>query len=357
MNQISQFRLTGVALPANAERMLDEICEHFVEHADVSRTAELALLTSKLGTASIRLSKEKLLIELDCPSERALQLARTSLAEHMFYFAGDESLDLTWSGAAAPATVPNLHEVKVVAVENVTPHMRRVRFSCANIAPFIGGDMHVRVLIPPKGRRPVWPGYRTDGRLAWPKGEDELAVRVYTIRAVDAERGELTIDFLQHTVPGEKTPGSDFARDAQPGDVAALIGPGSGDLPKARSILMIGDESALPAIARIAAEVPAGTAIKAIIEVLDAAEEQPLPSAGNVDVRWLHRRNYPAGETGIIAEEARKAIAMIDAETFVWAACEKQDVRAIRSLLKSRQHDKNLKYVAWYWERSRAQAG
>ncbi len=357
MNQVSQFRLTGVALPANAERMLDEICEHFVEHADVSRTAELALLTSKLGTASIRLTDEKLLIELDCPSERALQLARTSIAEHMFYFAGDEPLDLTWAGPAAPAAVPNLHEVKVVAVADVTPHMRRVTFSCTNVTPFIGGDMHVRVLIPPKGRPPVWPGYRADGRLAWPKGNDELAVRVYTIRAVDAERRELTIDFFQHTVPGEKTPGGDFARDAQPGDVAALIGPGSGDLPKAHSILMIGDESALPAIARIAAEVPAGTTIKAIIEVLDAAEEQPLPSAGNVDVRWLYRRNYAAGATGVIAEEARKAIDAVDAETFVWAACEKQDARAIRSVLKSREHDKNLKYVAWYWERSRAQAG
>jgi len=41
----------------------------------------------------------------------------------------------------------------------------------------------------------------------------------------------------------------------------------------------------------------------------------------------------------------------------VWAACEKQDARAIRSVLKSRKHDKNLKYVAWYWERSRVQAG
>ncbi len=343
MSEGQEFKLSGIAMLANAGRMLDDICEHFVEHADVSREAEFALFTSKHGTASIRMAEKKLLIELACPSEHALQESRTSLAEHMFYFAGNDSLELTWSTPETRTAVPNLHEATVVGAEDVTPLMRRVKFRCSNIAPFIDGDMHVRVLIPPKGRKPVWPSYRTDGRLLWPEGDDKLVVRIYTIRTVDAERGELWIDFFQHTSLDEKTPGGDFARDAEAGDVVGLIGPGSGSLPQARTILMIGDESALPAIARIAAEVPAGTNIKAIIEVLDAAEEQPLPTAGNLDVRWLHRRSYPAGTTGVLASEAEKAIASIDAETFVWAACEKQDVRSIRPLLKRRQHDRRLK--------------
>jgi len=354
MNAVQQFKLSGIALPKDAVHMLDEICEHFVEHAEVQRTDGLALLTSKIGTARIRVQGHKLLIELACPSETALQMSRTNIAEHLFYFAGDDPLELSWSEPASLPILPNIHEVTVVSAEDITPHMRRVKFACADITPFAGGDMHVRLLVPPKGRQPVWPGFRDDGRVAWPEGEDELLVRLYTIRAVDVERRELWIDFLQHPVPGVKTPGADFARDAQPGEKAALLGPGGGGLPAAKSILFAGDESALPAIARIAAEVPPGTRMQAIVEVLDEAEEQPLPSAGSLDVRWLHRKNYPAGAKGVLAEETKKAIASIDDETFVWAACEKEDVRSIRAFLKSRRHDRKNMYVAWYWEREPA---
>ncbi|WP_117190199.1 DUF2218 domain-containing protein [Rhizobium terrae] len=351
MNAVQQFTLSGIALPKDAGSMLDEICEHFVEHADVQRTEDFALLKSKAGTASIRVQDRKLLIELACPSEKALQMSRTSIAEHLFYFAGEEPFELSWSEPAPLSVLPNIHEVTVVSAEDVTPHMRRVKFSCADVTPFVGGDLHVRLLVPPKGRHPVWPGFRADGRVAWPEGEDELLVRIYTIRAVDVERGELWIDFLQHPASGVRTPGADFARDAQPGQLAALLGPGGGGLPAAKSILFVGDESALPAIARIAAEMPSDTRMQAIIEVLDAAEEQPLPSVGSLDVRWLHRKAYPAGLKSILAEEARKAISSMEEETFVWIACEKEDVRSARAFLKSRGHSRKNMYVAWYWER------
>jgi len=351
MTEAQTFKLSGVALPLDGAQMLDQICEHFIEHADVKRTGNAALLTSAFGSAIIRLQESELLIELDCPSEKALQLTRTSIAEHMFYFAGSDRLRLTWSQTVGRAVLPNLHEVTVVSAENVTPHMRRVRFACADVAPFIGGDMHVRMLIPPKGRPPVWPGYRADGRIAWPAGEDELVVRAYTIRAVDAERSELWIDFLQHPVAGVATPGADFARDARIGQVVALLGPGAGRRPAAESILMIGDESALPAIARIAAEVPASAKIQAIVEVSDAEEEQPLPSAGLLDVRWLHRNRYPTGAAGTLSREGIEAILASSAETFVWVACEKEDVRSVRACLKDRGHAKSRIYAAWYWEK------
>ncbi|MCQ1799743.1 SIP domain-containing protein, partial [Neorhizobium galegae] len=70
--------------------------------------------------------------------------------------------------------------------------------------------------------------------------------------------------------------------------------------------------------------------------------------------RWLHRRRYPAGAKGILAEEAKKAVASIEDDTFVWVACEKEDVRSIRAFLKGRGHDKKQMYVAWYWEQPSA---
>ncbi len=351
MNALPEFKLTGVALPKDAPKMLDEVCEHFVEHAEVRRTENAATLTSEIGVAHMRLDGGRLFIDLACPSDGALQMSRTVIAEHLFYFAGEDPLELTWSEPATRTRLANLHEVTVVSAEDVTPHMRRVVFACADVKPFIGGGMHVRLLVPPKGRAPVWPGLRDDGRIAWPEAEDALLVRVYTIRAVDAERGELWIDFLQHPLPGVPTPGADFARDAQPGDRLALLGPGGGDLPQAGTIFLAGDESALPAIARIAAEVPAGTRMQAIIEVADAAEEQPLPTAGTLDVRWLHRTTYTAGARNVLARTTIEALSAVDGGTFVWVACEREDVRLVRAFLKGREHDRKRIYAAWYWER------
>ena len=351
MSQDAVFRLVGNAASADGARILDEVCDHFVEHADVRRQGDTATLTDELGTTVLRLVEGRIEIELACGTQSALDLSRNHLAEHMFYFAGTEPLDLVWRTPPSSGPVRNLQEVTVVSACDVTRSMRRVVFRCDDITPFIGGDIHVRLLIPPKGREPAWPGYRDDGRIDWPEGPDAPVVRAYTIRSVDAERRELCIDFLQHPASHGPTPGADFARDARPGDRAALLGPGSGGIPEADSIFIAGDESALPAIARILEEVPAGTKVQAIIEVEDAGEERYLPAAGP-HVRWLHRGSHPGnGPESALALAARDAIEGLSHDTFVFVACEKKDVRSIRTVLKRRGHDRNRMYVAWYWER------
>ncbi|ATN36725.1 phage tail protein (plasmid) [Rhizobium sp. ACO-34A] len=352
MTDVQEFTLSGTAVPTNAIAMLDEICEHFVEHADVQRSGNRVAMKSEVGDADIRAEDGKLLIELSCPSQEILQMARIMLAEHLFYFAGEDPFELEWSEPAPRGKLANLREAVVVGTEQVTPRMLRVKFACADVSPFLGGDIHVRILVPPKGREPVWPGIREDGRVAWPEGEDELLVRVYTIRAVDAERGELWIDFFQHPEHDIPTPGADFARDARAGDLVGIMGPGGGDVPQATSMLIAGDETALPAIARIAAEAQPGTSIRAIIEVEDAAEEQPLLSAATLDVRWLHRASYGGDEKDAFASETMEAIGTMAADTFIWVACEKEGARKVRKLLKSRDHDRKRMYVAHYWERN-----
>lgn len=346
------FKLSGTARPQDAAAMLETICAHFIEHAEVARGEGFAVLTSRLGIAEIRISGQDLAIGLACPSQPMLDLTRTVIAEHLFEFAAGNPFELAWA-QTPPTALPHLREVTVASVEDITPHMRRVRFSCADITPFVGGDMHVRLLVPPKGRTPVWPRYREDGRVAWPEGDDALLVRIYTIRAVDIERGELLVDFLQHPMEGVATPGADFARDVEPGTVVALMGPGGGRLPDAKSILIGGDESALPAIARMLAEVPAGTNVTVMVEVANAAEEQLMPSAGNVTLRWLHRDIYPAEASLTLSGDMVAAIETMAEDTFVWFACETADVRVVRSLLKKRRHNKERMYIARYWERGK----
>jgi NADPH-dependent ferric siderophore reductase len=345
------FRLAGAATPADGRRMLDEVCDHFVEHAEVRRVGDTATLTDELGSTVLRLVGDRIEIELASPSQAELDLSRNHLAEHMFYFAGAEPLDLIWRAPPPQGVIANLHEATVVAAYDVTRNMRRVVFRCADIEPFLHGDIHVRLLIPARGREPVWPGYRADGRVDWPEGEDAPVVRAYTIRAVDAARCELSIDFLQHPSSHGPTPGADFARDAKAGERVALLGPGSGGIPRAQSILLAGDESALPAIARIVEELPPGASARAIIEVEDAGEERYLPRIEGLDVTWLHRSGYAPDEGGRLGQAIGAAIENMSGDTFVFVACEKQDVRSVRTLLKRRGHARGNMYVAWYWER------
>ena len=217
MTTARAFTLSGIGRTPNALSMLDEICEHFVEHADVRRDGAMALLENEEARVNLAVADEQLLIEIACESEEAVQTARVMLAEHLFYFAGEDAFELTWANSARRERPTNLHEVQVVSAFNVTPLMRRLILACGDVTPFIGGDMHVRVLVPPADRVPVWPGIQDDGRIAWPTGEDTLLARVYTIRAVDMQHSQLWIDVLQHPLPGVETPGADCARDGQPG--------------------------------------------------------------------------------------------------------------------------------------------
>lgn len=345
-------RLTGTAVSPQASHIFEELASHFVEHALVQRQNNRVTLTNPLGVAEIVLDQTSISFALDGISAEALLMSRTVLAEHLFYFAGTSPLDLSWSDAALPTTLPNLHMATLVSASMVTPAMRRLVFACADVGPFIGGDMHVRLLVPPAGRTPVWPKPRDDGRIDWPTGDDQLLSRAYTIRSVDAARNEVAIDIFQHPEPGTITPGADFARDAQPGTLAGLMGPGSGHLPRAQTIFLAGDESALPAIARIVEELPPDTKITALIEVHDAGEEQRFTPQGQLDLQWVHRADYAPGTR--FSDRVLAAIATQPDDAFLWVACEKADVRAVKAAIRKSPRQPAGTYLAWYWARNAA---
>ncbi|MBB3660325.1 NADPH-dependent ferric siderophore reductase [Rhizobium sp. BK650] len=345
-----RFTASGIAIAVDPEMLLDELCSHFVEHSTVKRDGDLVTLEMITGKADIRRKDRKLAIELSCRSARALQTVRSVLAEHLFQFAGDDRLELAWSDAPKADRLPDLREIRVVGARNISPHMRRVTVACDDAKHFAHGGLHFRLLIPPKGRMPVWPKLRSDGRIEWAKDEDALTVRIYTFRRIDLERGEIDIDFVLHQ--GVNMPGAEWAVNAKPGDIAGALGPGGGGVPDARTMILAGDETALPAVSRIAAEVPAGTQLRIFLEVDGPAEELSLPSAGTVDLTWMHRNGRPAGTMGLIEGAIRNALAEADGDTFVWAGCERSEAKRIRDFLKTeRGHDRHKMSIGAYWER------
>lgn len=343
--------ISGVAYPADVGAMLAEICEHFVEHSDVAPSDQGAFLSSEDWTIDIKTSDARLMIEIRTEDDDKLAAARTMFAEHLFYFAGDEPFSLEWSKPAPKVRPPGFYEATVVGSEDVTPRMRRVILSVADVTPFVGGDIHVRLLIPPLDRVPVWPNLKENGSIGWPEGEDELLVRAYTIRSVDQKAKRISIDFLQHPKQGVATPGADFARDAQPGRQVALMGPGSGGLPAAKSILFAGDESALPAILRMVEEAPADVRINAIIEIEDGAEEQTIKHDGLLSIEWLHRASYSQQANGQLVHRLKAEIDETQPETYIWFAGEKSDVRNVKRYLADKKRDRRHQYIAWYWNK------
>ncbi|MFD2032421.1 siderophore-interacting protein [Ancylobacter dichloromethanicus] len=201
----------------------------------------------------------------------------------------------------------------------------------------------------PAGRDPVWPHAAPDGRTLWPTGADALTPRVYTVREVDIARGEIVIDVVQHA--GAATPGADWARRARPGDRVGLLGPGGAGLPPARRYLLAGDETALPAIARMVAALPAEAQAVVRLEVADAREQQKLPSAARLDVQWLHRDGAGPGTVDLLERSVRAIDIPSGADDLhVWAGCEQKTARALRRhLTRERGLAKCRCAIAAYW--------
>ena len=93
--------------------------------------------------------------------------------------------------------------------------------------------------------------------------EQRPVIRTYTVRAVRPERAELDVDVVLHGVDdGHAGPAARWAAAAVPGDRIVLLGPdrpGSGrpwgvewaPPPAARTLLLAGDETAVPAVCTI----------------------------------------------------------------------------------------------------------
>lgn len=130
-------------------------------------------------------------------------------------------------------------------------------------------------------------------KLAFPTSDsDRPLLRTYTVRAWDEVTGELTLDFVVHGDAGVAGP---WAAAAAPGDEVAMRGPGGGYTPAGDAgwHLLIGDETALPALAVALEQMPAGAHVVVVVEIADDAEQQALATAHlDAAVHWVSRARH-----------------------------------------------------------------
>lgn len=242
----------------------------------------------------------------------------------------------------------------VVSVAVVTPSVRRVTLACPPGTVAATGPT-VSLLVPRvDDPAPRWPSVARDGRIVWPAGNHGVSLRSYTARRQDAGAAQVDIDFVLH---GDG-PAAAWAAAARPGAVLGVAGGGSlGDSP-AGWLLLAGDETALPAIARILESASTATAGLVLAEVAGPEEEQPLVAPPGMTVRWLHRGSIPPEESTLLAD----AVAILERpagdDVFAWVAAESAAVRTIRAELRGRWGLTRAQHHAiGYWRRGRAMGG
>lgn len=239
--------------------------------------------------------------------------------------------------------------LQVLRTETLTPHMRRIVVGGEELDGFHSAapDDHVKLFFPNAEGRIVTPEMGPDGPR-YPQGVQPSPARDYTPRVHDAERGELTLDFVLH---GDGV-ASAWAAAAQPGDTLVVGGPRASFVvaDDYDTLAMFGDETALPAIARWLEELDPMVQARAFIEIADAGERQPLSPAPGVEVTWLERNGTDAS-TSTLLEDALRDFAAPLGETFYWIACESRRARTLRKLLEERPEvDSDSIRATGYWK-------
>jgi NADPH-dependent ferric siderophore reductase len=218
----------------------------------------------------------------------------------------------------------------MVGARDVTPRMREITLIGDDLAAFTHRPGQDLVLNLPT--------------------EAGVARRHYTVRRFDRDELRLDIQFVLH---GD-APAARWARQAQHGDALTAEGPrgrtavsGAADWR-----LFTGDETALPGIAAMIEQLPKGERAFAIVEVAGPEEEQPLETAAELEVLWLHRNGPPAAPSQPLIE----ALADFELPPGVGQACvigETSTVRAQRQSLLARGMEKSQIAAEGYWRPGR----
>jgi NADPH-dependent ferric siderophore reductase len=243
---------------------------------------------------------------------------------------------------------PPFRVVEVVEREERSPHMARITLTGSALAGFDPGlpAASLRLLLPSADGElevPVWQG----NEFLLADGTRPL-IRTLTPARFDADRLALDVEIVRHGVG----PLSDWAgaAAAATGDRVAVSGTGRGYEidPAVGSFVLVGDESALPAISTLTAALPAGSHVRALIEIRDDGARLELPGHPRLDADWL-----------VADPDARPGDALLDAigslpldrGARVWAAGEAAAMHRLRRhLFDERALPRAHAVVRGYWK-------
>jgi NADPH-dependent ferric siderophore reductase len=258
-----------------------------------------------------------------------------------------------------------IHTFEVVRSEQLTPHMIRVVLGggFTTFTPTDFTDSYVKIVLPRSGTDvSTLPTPLTLDSFKELPDEYQPVVRTYTVRKVDRERGEISIDFVVH---GEHGVAGPWAASVKPGDPAYLMGPSGAYSPDPAADwhLLAGDESGLPAISAALEAMAPDTVGFVFVEVAGPDDEIELVAPDGVQIRWLYRGGradlVPEDRAGDQAPliEAVKEVLWRPGQVQVFIHGEAQAVmHNLRSYIrKERGVEAKWASISGYWRRGRTE--
>lgn len=249
-----------------------------------------------------------------------------------------------------------LRQVTVLRTERVTPTLLRVTLGGPELRAFKRNglelppfstptfDDHIKLIFAADGNvESVLPTQNEHG-IDWNFSEN-LITRDYTPRRFDEKTGELELEFVMHG----SGPAATWASTAQKGDTLWFVGPkSSAVLPEDTGhIILLGDETALPAIARYLDERPSPAPVTGAIIIPNEESKIDLRLTEQDSIQWITGSSQ---NPQLLDETIRALPIQQDAATYIFAAGESRALLPVRRYL-SRElgFTKGQLNITGYW--------
>jgi len=265
--------------------------------------------------------------------------------------------------ARAPRPVRPQTVLEVLRTEWVTPHVVRVIAGGPGFDTFETNaftDKYAKIVFA-KPELGLLPPYDLQLLRETLPAEDVPVTRTYTIRAVDQATRTVSVDFVVHGDEGIAGP---WAARAVRGDHLVLAGLGGAYAPAGDVDwhLLVGDESALPAIASALEELAVVQPSAVGFAVLEAQAQDDvidLVKPAGIEVTWVLRDARRAGglpeDTAPALAEAAASVEWKAGSVHVFAHGERGQMKALRALFTERGVPRERLSLSGYWALGRTE--
>lgn len=332
-----------------AKEALSVLVAHAREHdAALEENAEddWSILVGE-NTIRLRSDLGGLAVDVSAQSESILYFLKEAAVQHLGELNAAAAEAVRWDDPEIfkqSDHPPGFIELSVLRKSEPMQDLIRLTLAVPKDAKgLVGPGIHLKLMLPVNAcRHPVWPTMASNGTTIWPQGEDALHVRYYTIKALRPEAGEVDIDLVRHQ--GGLI--AEWAERAQVGARIGALGPAGGEGPDdAGNVLLCGDRTALPAIARLLEHLPDATSGHVVGEAVSLKELTAYLPETDLQLHALPPSDF---REKVLAHATE--LTACQAPDFAWFAGEYNNAQAMRKFFKAGLGlSKGTQFSIAYW--------